>query len=250
MTQMKLLLTSLGITNERIRKALVDLLGKPINQSVALFVPTAIYAYPNASNYAWEFLKSIGNLGWRKFGLLELTALPNLNKDVWLSEVKEADALIVGPGNGFYLSFWMQKSGLFNILPELLEKGITYVGVSAGSMVLTHSLYFNRKHFEKTGIYFDDEYNEEAPINSGSDKTMHLVDFVIRPHFNEEYSETNMVPQATLENVEKWATKIDAPLYAIDDQTALKVIDDKVEIVTKGNWKLFGKRGKAKPAKD
>jgi dipeptidase E len=166
--------------------------------------------------------------------VLELTALPSLNKDIWLPEIEETDALIVGAGNGFYLSFWMQKSGLFDILLELLEKGKTYIGVSAGSMILTHSLYFNRKHFEKTGIYYDDEYNEEAPINAGSDKTMLLVDFVIRPHLN-----SNMLPQATLENIEKWAAKIDTPLYAIDDQTALKVVDGKVEVITEGKWKLF-----------
>lgn len=239
MTQVRLLLTSAGITNEHIRKALVDLLGKPINQSTALFVPTAIYAYPKASNYAWGFLQSLGNLGWKKFGILELTALPSLNKEIWLPEIEEADAIIVGGGNGFYLSFWMQKSGLFDILPELLEKGKTYVGVSAGSMILTHSLNFNRKHFEKTGIHYDDEYEEEAPINAGSDKTLHLVDFVIRPHLN-----SNMFPKATLENIEKWAAKIDVPLYAIDDQTALKVIDGKVEVITEGKWKLFEKSRK------
>jgi dipeptidase E len=166
--------------------------------------------------------------------VLELTVLPSLTKDIWLPEVEAADAIIVGQGNGFYLSFWMQKSGLFDILPELLEKGKTYVGISAGSMILTHSLSFNRKRFEKTGVYYDDEYEEEAPINAGSDKTMRLVDFVIRPHLN-----SNMFPEVTLENIEKWAAKIDVPLYAIDDQTALKVIDGKVEVITEGNWKLF-----------
>ena len=241
MTQKKLLLTSAGITNEQIRKALVDLLGKPINQSTASFVPTAIYpyyVYPNVSNYAWRSLQSLGNLGWKKFGVLELTALPSLNKDIWLPEVEAADAIIVGQGNGFYLSFWMQKSGLFDILPELLEKGKTYVGISAGSMILTHSLSFNRKRFEKTGVYYDDEYEEEAPINAGSDKTMRLVDFVIRPHLN-----SNILPKVTLENIEKWAAKIDVRLYAIDDQTALKVIDGKVEVITEGNWKLFENSG-------
>jgi len=48
-----------------------------------------------------------------------------------------------------------------------------------------------------------------------------------------------MIPKATLKNIEKWAEKIDVPLYAIDDQTALKIIDGKVEVITKGNWKLF-----------
>jgi dipeptidase E len=237
MTQMKLLLTSLGLTNESIQKALLDLLGKPINQSTALFVPTAIYAYPKASNYAWNFMQSIANLGWKKFGVLELTALPSLNKDAFLPEIEEADALIVGAGNGFYLSFWMKKSGLFGILSKLLEKGKTYVGISAGSMILTHSLYFDPKRFEKTGIYYDDEYDEEGPINASNDKTMRLVDFVIRPHLN-----SNMIPKATLKNIEKWAAKIDVPLYAIDDQTALKIVDGKVEVITEGEWKLFEKK--------
>ncbi|MFX0097238.1 MAG: Type 1 glutamine amidotransferase-like domain-containing protein [Candidatus Hodarchaeota archaeon] len=234
MTERKLLLTSAGITNERIREALVDLLGKPIGQSTALFVPTAIYAYPTGSNYAWTSLQSLGNLGWKELGILELTALPSVKREVWLPEVEEADAIIVGGGNAFYLSFWMQESGLFNVLSELLETGKTYVGISAGSMILTHSLNFDRKRFEKTGIYYDDEYEEEAPINAGSDKTMHLVGFVIRPHLN-----LSMAPKVTLENIEKWAAKIDVPLYAIDDQTALKVIDGKVEVITEGNWKLF-----------
>ncbi len=245
MTQMKLLLTSAGITNEHIQKALVDLLGKPINQSTALFVPTAIRAYPNGSYYAWKSalmdgIHSLGRLEWKKFGILELTALPSLKKDIWLPEIEEANALIVGGGNGFYLSFWMQKSGLFEILPEILENGKPYVGISAGSMILTDSLNFNLERFEKTGVYYDDEYNEEAPTNAGSDKTMHFVDFVIRPHLN-----SAILPQLTLENIEKWATKIDVPLYAIDDQTALKVIDGKVEVITEGKWKLFEKSRKA-----
>jgi dipeptidase E len=245
MTQVKLLLTSAGITNERIRKALVDLLGKPINQSIALFVPTAIRAYPNGSYYAWKSvlmdgIQSLGNLGWKEFGILELTALPSLNRDIWLSEVKKADAFIVGGGNGFYLSFWMQKSGFFEILPGILENGKPYIGISAGSMILTDSLNFNLERFEKTGVYYDDEYDEEAPINAGSDKTMQIVDFVIRPHLN-----SKILPKVTLENIEKWAAKSDVPLYAIDDQTALKVIDGKVEVLTEGKWKLFEKSREA-----
>ena len=62
---MKVLLTSAGISNTSIRNALVDLLGKPIAESSALFVPTAIYALANG-----------GKLGWKSLGGLELTALP------------------------------------------------------------------------------------------------------------------------------------------------------------------------------
>lgn len=74
------------------------------------------------------------------------------------------------------------------------------------------------------------------PASTGSAKTLGLVDFVIRPHFEADY-----FPQATLENVAKWAAKVDYPLYALDDQSALKVIDGKVAVISRGQWKLLGK---------
>jgi dipeptidase E len=43
---MKLLLTSGGVTNDSIRNALVDMLGKPIEEADALFVPTAQWGQP------------------------------------------------------------------------------------------------------------------------------------------------------------------------------------------------------------
>lgn len=236
MTIGKLLLTSSGVTNDSIQQALVDLLGKPIRESSALFAPTAIYVYPHGTLAAWQGINSFGVLGWKAFGVLELTALPDLPRDIWLPQVQEADAIIVGGGNKFYLSYWMVKSGLFDLLPQLLKQGKVYVGASAGSMMLTPELNFDQDRFKKTGVYYDDEFGEEMPSSTGSAKTLGLVDFVIRPHLDADY-----FPQASLENVEKWAAKVDVPLYALDDQTALTVIDGKVEVVSRGEWKLFEK---------
>lgn len=101
---------------------------------------------------------------------------------------------------------------------------------------MTHSLNMNLAELTKTGIYYDDEYDEAAPPNAGSDKTLKLVDFTLRPHLNSE-----VFPAATLENMEKWAAKIDVPLYAIDDQSAIKVVNGKVEVISEGEWKLFEK---------
>jgi len=237
LTKGKFLLTSSGITNNSIQKGLIDLLGKPISESSAIFAPTAIYAYPEGTKAAWQGIKKLGELGWKEFGVLELTALPDLSRQIWISQVEETDAIIIGGGNKFYLSFWMEKSGLFDLLPQLLNQGKVYVGASAGSMMLTPSLNFDRDRLQKTGIYHDDEFNEEMPSTIGSAKTLGLVDFVIRPHLGADY-----FPQASLENVEKWAAKVDIPLYALDDQSALKVVDGNVEVISKGNWKLFGKR--------
>jgi dipeptidase E len=236
MTKGKLLLTSSGITNDSIQNALIDLLGKPIGESSALFVPTAIYAYPVGITHSWQVIKGPAELGWKTLGVLELTALPSLPEEVWHPQVEEVDAIIVGGGNKFYLSYWLEKSGLFGLLLQLIKQGTVYVGISAGSMMVTPGLNFNRDHLKKTGVYHDDEFDEAMPASAGSAKTLGLVDFVIRPHFEADY-----FPQATLENVEKWAAKVDYPLYALDDQSALKVIDGKVDIISRGQWKLFGK---------
>ena len=232
---MKLLLTSNGFTNGSIRKALVDLLGKPFSEAKALCVPTAIYAFPGGLNYAWEILQETSKLGWKTFGVLELTALPSLLETDWLPTVEAADVILVGGGNTGYLSYWMQKSGLGDKLPALLKNKV-YVGTSAGSMIVTDHLNIDRDRLEKTGIYLDPEYDEAVPMNAGSDKTLKLVDFVMRPHLNFDF-----FPKITLPNLEKVAATIDVPLYAIDDQTAIKVVDGTVEVISEGVWKLFDK---------
>lgn len=237
MKETKLLLTSSGITNDAIKNALVDLLGKPINETSALFIPLAIYAYPQGITHSWDVIKGWGDLDWKTLGILELTALPTLPQERWLPQLEQTDAIIVGGGNKFYLSYWMEKSGLFERLPQLLEQGKVYVGASAGSMMLTSGLNFDALRLKETDIYFDSEFNEEMPSSAGSAKTLGLVDFVIRPHFGADY-----FPQANLENVEKWAAKAGKPLYALDDQSALKVVDGKVEVISNGHWKLFDKQ--------
>jgi dipeptidase E len=234
MTKGKLLLTSSGITNDSIQTALVELLGKPIRESSALFVPTAIYAYPVGITHAWQMMKGPSDLGWKTLGVLELTALPSLPEKIWRPQIEATDVLIVGGGNKFYLSYWMEKSGLFELLPQLLEQGQVYVGSSAGSMMLMAGRNFDRDCLHSTSIYYDDEFDETMSTSAGSARTLGLVDFVIRPHLNADY-----FPQATLDNIEQWAARVDQPLYALDDQSALKVVDGNIEVISDGTWKLF-----------
>jgi dipeptidase E len=40
-------------------------------------------------------------------------------------------------------------------------------------------------------------------------------------------------------NAEKWTDRLPVPTYAIDDETAVKVIGGTVEVVSEGHWKLF-----------
>src|SRR5215472_2570361 len=126
-SKMKLLLTSAGIMNTSIHSALVDLLGKPIAESSALVIPTAIYAYPGGATMAAQLIRGVAKsplceLGWKSLGLLELTALPSIDKDAWVPMLQEADALLVGGGDPVFLCYWMRQSGLADLLPQLARK--------------------------------------------------------------------------------------------------------------------------------
>ena len=221
---MKLLLTSAGIKNTSIHNALVELLGKPIAECNALCITTASYGHPMVSPVkAWEFISGqetetpMVELGWNSVGILELTALPSIEKERWVAWVREADVLLVNGGDTMYLCYWMQQSGLAELLPTLDD--LVWVGLSAGSMVMAPRI--------------GQEFVNWTPP-SGGDKTLGLVDFAIFPHLGHE-----MLPDNTLANAEKWAAKLAGPGYAMDDETAIKVVDGSVEVISEGQWKLF-----------
>lgn len=220
---MKFLLTSGGINNKSIHNALVDMLGKPIADSNALCIPTAMYGHPwvGPGVKAWQFISGkeenpMVNLGWKSVGVLELTALPSIDENQWIPLVQETDVLLVSGGDALYLCHWMRQSGLAALLPSLNS---VYVGMSAGSMVLT----------PRIGEYF---VGWNPP--GDSDETLRLVDFSIFPHLDNE-----MLPGNTMAAAERWAAEMQGPAYAIDDQTAIKVVDGAVEVLSEGHWKLF-----------
>ena len=139
---MKLLLTSAGVGNTSIKNALVDLLGKPIADSSALCIPTAMYGHPNVGpgEGVWRFITGQSDnpmceLGWKSLGVLELTALPSIDKERWVPLVRDTDVLLVSGGDALYLHYWLRESGLVDLLPALSET--VWVGLSAGSMVMT-----------------------------------------------------------------------------------------------------------------
>ncbi len=232
---MKLLLTSAGITNPSIHSALVDLLGKPIAESNALCIPTAGYGHPQVNpESAWRFISGreprtpMCELGWKSLGVLELTALPSIDKERWVRWVRETDVLLVNGGDALYLCYWMRQSGLADLLPSLRET--VWVGLSAGSMVMTPRIG-------------EDFVGWKPPSGGGAtgsggtihgDETLGVVDFSIFPHLDHPD-----LPENTMADAERWAAGMPLPCYAIDDQTAIKVVDDTVEVVSEGHWKRF-----------
>ena len=108
----------------------------------------------------------------------------------------------------------MRESGLAHLLPSLPET--VWVGVSAGSMVLT----------PRVGAEFVKWHS--AP----GDGTLGVVDFSIFPHLDG-------FPENTPADAERWAAEVGGPAYAIDDQTAITVAEGTVDVVSEGRWKLF-----------
>ena len=229
---MKFLLTSGGIRNESIEAALVELLGKPIAESNALCIPTASYGSLDPVSMAYRFITGAGrmcDLGWKSLGVLELTALPSMKEAVWGPKVRETDALLVWGGDVLYLCYWMRRSGLADLLPSLPAE-LVYVGVSSGSMVLTPDF----------GEPYDDWFCREpttvpeSDLPAADDRALGLVDFSLFPHVDHPNA-----PENSMANAERWAAGRPAPTYAIDDDTAIKVVDGAVEVVTEGHWKLL-----------
>ena len=220
---MKLLLTSGGVTNASIRDALVGLLGKPVADATALCIPTAQWGQPMCGPVSVRgFVSglppwgSMTSMEWKSLGLLELSALPTIGAERWVPWVREADVLLVDGGDATYLGHWMRQSGLADLLPSLQDT--VWVGVSAGSMVLTPRIGADFVNWPS------------AP----DDRTLGVVDFSIFPHLDHE-----LMPGNTLAEAERWAAAIAGPAYAIDDQTAIKVTDGTVEVISEGHWKLL-----------
>ncbi|MGH9019695.1 MAG: Type 1 glutamine amidotransferase-like domain-containing protein [Acidimicrobiales bacterium] len=219
---MKLLLTSAGIKNASISGALVNLLGKPIAETNALAITTGSYAKPGGAVGAWRFLTGrattpMCELGWKSLGVLELTALPSVDADAWVPTVRDVDALLVNGGDPLYLSYWMRESGLADVLATLDDT--TYVSLSAGSMVMAPQVG-------------EDFVGWRPP--SGADATLGVVDFSIFPHLDHED-----LPENSMADAERWAATLAGPAYAIDDQTAIRVVDGAVDVVTEGHWRYF-----------
>ena len=219
---MKLLLTSAGIKNPTINDAMLELLGKPVAECDALCIFTASYGHaPRGIHGSYRFITGrattpMVELGWKSLGILELTALPTLDRELWLPVVQASDVLLVNGGDSLYLAHHMRESGLADLV---LSLSAVWVGLSGGSMVMTPRIGEDFKVWEPP---------------AGGDGTLGIVDFSIFPHVDHPD-----LPENTMAAAEQWAAGLSTPAYAIDDETAITVVDGRVEVVSEGHWKLF-----------
>jgi dipeptidase E len=242
---MRALLTSNGITNPAINAALTTLLGTPIEESAALVIPTALYPFAGGPGMAFQAITGashagITHLGWKSVGILELSVLPSIDADLWQPVVRNADALLVCGGDPLFVAAWMRRSGLTDMLATLRPEAV-YVGVSAGSIAAAATFV---ETYTETPRGNDEPVGSEDVVFATPDGdvgrtlvTGHgagLVDIAVIPHFQHPHH-----PDASLANAAIWAAHIPAPTYAIDDNTAIAVVDGEVEVVSEGQWKLF-----------
>lgn len=231
---MKLLLTSNGLSNESIANALEELVGKPRKDIKIAFIPTAAFPEDDDGKHSsrdW-FANDLYRI--KEFcGFIDVVSLADLSPAAVMARLEYVDVIFVGGGNAFYLSYWMEKSGLFAALPKLLESRV-YAGISAGSMIVTHSIRTASQAIKNPDVFHDEEYDEFGPKGRSAGKSAQLVNFVVRPHYTQVRFPGD--PDQIFSTI---VSELKVPLYAIDDMSAIKVDGDKIEVVSEGEWKLF-----------
>lgn len=220
---MKLLLTSNGLSNQSIAKALIDLVGKPASETAVAFIPTAMNV--SSSDKGW-FIDDLSNIQKHEFKMVDIVDISALPKKIWQPRLETADVLFFSGGNSFHLMRWINESGLIELLPELLKTRV-WASISAGSMVTNPTLALSGKDKK---IYYEETFGYN------SDEGLGLVNFYTRPHFN-----SPEFPHARKEYLEELAKEFSETIYALDDNSALKVVDGKVEVISEGEYLLLNK---------
>ena len=231
---MKLLLTSNGLCNESIREALRGMMGKPTGEARMVFVPTGSWPVRGDKTWLVDDMRRAHDMGWKQFEVVDITAVADWPKELWMPVFEKADVIMFCGGYAQYLSYWLQKSGLMDALPQLLrDQNKVYVGISAGSMVATKSLATSSSRLRELMGFPDDEA-KQVPQGQSAAGTLGLTDFLFRPHFN-----SPLFPTAREDVIRKLAAKIEQPVYLVDDETAVRVVGDKVDVVSEGEWLLL-----------
>ena len=217
---MNLLLTSGGLSNDSIIDSLKDLTKSSFDKLKLAFVPTASNMESGDKWWLLDDLETIRKLKFKSIDLVDISALP---RKIWKKRLEEADVLLFEGGNTFHLNYWVHHSGLSKLLPELLKTRV-YVGISAGTIIMTPSLILSSSEKEPLR-----EIGEEV-----IEKGLAFVDFLVEPHMNNSH-----FPENTFVQLEKRSRDIPHTIYALDDNSAVKVNNEKVEVISEGEWKKF-----------
>ncbi|MEI6843186.1 MAG: Type 1 glutamine amidotransferase-like domain-containing protein [bacterium] len=231
---MKLLLTSNGFIGSSLEKDFLDMTGGKTNLRVA-FVPTAsdpIEWVPESVDSKKYIAKIIGE---NKFGASqEYLYFKNNGYDVVVADLKEysdvlkeklqnADIIYVCGGDVNYLLDWAKKSKLDTYLKNLLDRGVLYVGTSAGSGLLCPDI----------GLTWWEPGDPTDHTGLG------IVDFIIVPHQKEGDARSNTKNLIERKKYMQSVTDFPWKVYVLQDGQAIKIDDDKIEHIGQGMRKCL-----------
>lgn len=214
---MKLLLTSSGFTNNSIANALFELIEKKPEETNVVFIPTA--SNVESGDKDW-LINDLINLKKQNFKSIEITDISAVDEKIWKPSLERADVLYFEGGNTYHLMRCLNKSGLSQLLPDLLKYKV-YVGVSAGSIVTNPDLALKISQ-----VIYEEDMLETEELDG-----LNFVDFYFLPHLNSEWFK-----KVRKENIEKIGQEMGRSIYALDDNSALKIVDDKIEVISEGEW--------------
>jgi dipeptidase E len=219
----RLLLTSAGIQNESLKAALLDLVGKPFDQANVVFIPTASVAAGGHHGWLVEDLNRVYALGWREFNMLELNGLP---RQMVLDRLRHADVIYAEGGNPYHLARSIVANGLADDMADMLGTKVD-VGASAGSMIFSKQL--TEQTAEALGYTGDLRKLGETRARS----PFGFFDWYLKPHLH-----SLQVPNRDDAWLAGLGNKVSFPIYAIDDQSAVRVRDGEVDVVSEGRWRI------------
>jgi len=188
---------------------LIKIFPKPLNQMRIAFIPTAADPYDDK----WFLNEDLIKLKEKGFDVKEVD-IKNKTRQELLKEFKNIDILFVAGGNTFYLLQKARESSFDKVARELVEKGIIYVGSSAGAILAGPNIESIKP--------FDDP--DKAP-GLKSFKGLNLVDFVVLPHFDEKKNKLEY------ENAVKKYKNLGYEFILLTDKQAIVVNGDNYEIV-------------------
>lgn len=214
---MKLFLTSAGLSNKTLINSFENLVAEKGEKVRIAFIPTA--ANVEGGDKDW-LISDYTNLKKQNY-IVDIVDISAVEKDVWLPRLQEANVLFLGGGNTFHLMYWVEKSGLKDLLPELLKTKV-YAGISAGSCIAGPTIYNSVQNL------FGEKYNLKI------EKGLGLVDFQFIPHLNSQW-----FPKINEENLEVTSKELKESVYACDDNSAVVINENNIEVVSEGKWRKF-----------
>ncbi len=220
-TNLKLLLTSAGVTNKTIAQAVIDLVGKPASEISVLFIPTAANTVEGDKGWLIDNLSEFKKQEYKSLDILDIAGVP---EKVWRPRMEASDLICFGGGNEQYLVKVIRESGIDKVLPELLKTRV-YMGISAGSMVVGQFL----SHDLMKVVYPEEVFEELS-------EPLAYVDCLFIPHLNSDY-----FTQVRKEVLEKHKADFNFPLYACDDDSALKIVGRNIEVIGEGECVILNK---------